>query len=136
MFLFYKTLIHVAYLSYNLMFCYALYMGAREMNLNESILHNVLSIWLLIATLLILLFAFFSKKKLYYYMLLAPILLHYLITNSAIQRNGRVYDDLAECYVFVNYTWEYDIINTGFLFVFYFLLIIKINGKNIWSTLN
>ena len=136
MFLFYKTLIHVAYLSYNLMFCYALYMDAREMNLNESILHNVLSIWLLIATLLILLFAFFSKKKLYYYMLLAPILLHYLITNSAIQRNGRVYDDLAECYVFVNYTWEYDIINTGFLFVFYFLLIIKINGKNIWSTLN
>lgn len=136
MFLFYKTLIHVAYLSYNMMLCYVLYMDAKEMNLDESILHNVISIWLLIASLLILLIASFSKKKIYYCMLLLPILLHYLITNSAIQRNGRVYDDLAECYVFVNYTWDYDIMNTILLFVFYFLLMIKINGKNIWSTLN
>lgn len=135
MFLFYKILLHIAYLSLNLTFCHILYKDMKDMNFNDSIFHNALSIWLLIASSLILIAAGLLKKKLYYYMLSIPLLLHFIITYYGIQRNGRVYDDLADCYVLINYTWEFDIINTGFLLVFYYLLSIKINGKNIWSTL-
>lgn len=107
----------------------------KEMNFNDSILHNSLSIWLLIASSIILIAAGLLKKKLYYYMLLIPLFLHFPITYYGIQRNGRVYDDLDDCYVLINYTWEFDIINTVVLLIFYYLLTVKIDGKNIWSTL-